>query len=152
MTLRVDQAFGVTQVVVCWANKDLDTEHTWAFFANGCACVLTGLVGVIATFLPREKFTQLFFIMSFLTTLEAFIVFIIFSKFLPRYLRNSCGGNGVFNEFCSGMRVYLATATGVFWCWIILLLPMTTYFSWRYTVLSMKGQIGKGVEMEERSS
>ncbi|EFA78487.1 hypothetical protein PPL_09139 [Heterostelium album PN500] len=142
-------AFGVTQIAVCWAYKNVKTEHSWAYYANGICCLFTGVVGMLSTIFRREKLTQLFFIMAVLTTLEAFIVFIIYSKFLPRYIKNSCGGTSIYSEYCSGIRQYLAVSTTLFWSFIIFLLPTTSVASWKYTVATMKGN-DDGIELEKR--
>ncbi|GAM22083.1 hypothetical protein SAMD00019534_052580 [Acytostelium subglobosum LB1] len=140
--------FGVAQIVMTWAYQNLKSEHTWAYFANGFCCVVTGICGIVATFVRRERVSQLFFIFSLLTTLEAIVVYIIYSRFLPRYIKNSCGGV-VYSEFCQGITQYLAVSTTLFWAFIILLLPLTTFVSWKYTVGMMKGD--EDIEMDKRS-
>eukprot|EP01132_Coremiostelium_polycephalum_P004983 gene4983-6204_t len=141
--------FGVTQVVITWANEDVDTQYSWGFLANGVPCVLTGVAGIVAAIFASETLSQISFIMNFLTTIEAFIVYIIYSRFLSKYLNQACGSSSFYNSYCQGIRLYLSTSTGVFWCWIILLLPFTTVISWKY-VKHVFGKGGKGVEMNER--
>ncbi|EGC29816.1 hypothetical protein DICPUDRAFT_99726 [Dictyostelium purpureum] len=140
--------FGVAQVVLTWANNNIDTIHTWAFFANGCTCVLTGVVGLIASIFSNKTFAKIYFLMSFITVFEAVIVYIVYSANLSTYIKTACGGAYFFNSYCQGIKTYLSTTTGVFWSWILLLIPISTYLAWRN--LTCIGQTS-GIEMDKRN-
>ncbi|KYQ93314.1 hypothetical protein DLAC_05982 [Tieghemostelium lacteum] len=124
--------FGTTQVVLTWANHNLNTPQTWAFFANGLVCVLTGFAGCITAIKQGVTHAKIHFIMSVLTVFESIIVFIIYSRFLPNYIKNACGGTDLFNPYCQGIKIYLSAATSVFWSFILILIPISAYVSYRY--------------------
>ncbi|KAF2071577.1 hypothetical protein CYY_007110 [Polysphondylium violaceum] len=141
--------FGITQVVLTWANKDVDTQHTWAFFANGCVCVLTGFCGILSTILEKKTIKKIYFLMCCYTILESIIVFIIYSSLLHKYIKNACGGDEFFNAYCQGIKIYLSTSTAVFWAFIVLLVPYSTIVS--YGHLAGNDKTGT-IEMDSRNN
>ncbi|KYQ99753.1 hypothetical protein DLAC_03696 [Tieghemostelium lacteum] len=126
--------YGVTQIAVATGKDEINVRHSWAFIVNGVFCILTGLVGITHSLVPRHQGhgSKGYAMLSFITLVESFVLFVIYSARLRHYIKQDCGElnyEGGFSSYCHDIELYLSVALAIFWCFNVFLLPLNFFVS-----------------------
>ncbi|EAL72840.1 hypothetical protein DDB_G0270980 [Dictyostelium discoideum AX4] len=134
--------YGIVQIAVASGKDDISSRHTWAFTVNGIFCLITGFHGFFLLFHKRGS-AKHHVLLNIILVAQAFILFIIYSALVHRYINRDCGGEFYQNPYCvHDHKVYIGISLAIFWAVNIFTLP----FSLICSIIHLRNQNHHNVE------
>ncbi|KAN0009080.1 hypothetical protein ACTFIU_008972 [Dictyostelium citrinum] len=117
--------YGIVQIATASGKDDISSRHAWAFTVNGIFCLIVGFHGFFLLFHKRGS-AKHHVILNIILVAQAFILFIIYSALVHRYITRDCGGEFYQNPYCvHDHKVYLGISLAIFWVVNIFTLPFS---------------------------
>ncbi|KAN0042969.1 hypothetical protein ACTA71_010602 [Dictyostelium dimigraforme] len=117
--------YGIVQIATASGKDDISSRHAWAFTVNGIFCLIVGFHGFFLLFHKRGS-AKHHVMLNIILVAQAFILFIIYSALVNRYITRDCGGEFYQNPYCvHDHKVYLGISLAIFWVINVFTLPFS---------------------------